>query len=45
MDYQEAIERVLNAAEDWAGEYGFSMPEVATKVFEAIKIVEGKTNE
>lgn len=40
MTIEEAIEIVCNRSFDWAGEYGFSMPDEALEVFDAIKTIE-----
>lgn len=45
MTRDEALEIVINAADEWAGEYGFSQPELATDVFNAISILEGRRAE
>lgn len=37
MDERDDLEVVLDAADAWAGEYGFVNPEEATRVMEAIK--------
>ena len=42
MTYEKALAIVIDAAEDWAGEYGFTMPKAATAVFEAVAILTGK---
>lgn len=43
MPYDEALALVLEKADDWAGEYGFVVPEEAKKVFEAITVIEERT--
>jgi len=45
MTKDEALGIVLDAAEDWAGEYGFVVPEAATLVFAAIKVLEEELDE
>jgi hypothetical protein len=37
---KEALKLVLLVADEWAGEYGFVMPDQAKKVYEAIAILE-----
>jgi len=39
MDKDQALEIVCRIALDWAGEYGFTIPEEASRVFNAVEIL------
>lgn len=42
MTLAEALTLVCHAAEEYAGEYGYGMPEYCTEIFKAVEMIENE---